>query len=85
MSTGKLCNAKIKISQSVNSKNTIEVECDNYDGHEGDHSHMFYHCKKRPNDNIFTDNYRLGRITWQDELNDTTPTLSGFDKANVWK
>lgn len=66
MSTGKLCGHKIKISDSLNSENTIEVSCDLYDGHDGEHSKMFYKCSKRKDSNII-DNYRVGRINWKEK------------------
>ena len=47
MSIGKLCNQKFKISLEVNSKNTIEVDCDLYEGHDGNHERMLYHCIDR--------------------------------------
>jgi len=65
MSQGELCGHKIKIATKINGTNTIEVECDNWKGHEGDHSKMFYHITKMPNETIFKNNYRLGSIKWK--------------------
>lgn len=65
MSNEILCNKKLKISKEINAENQIEVKCDLYEGHEGEHSKMFYHSKKIGE---IIDNYRLGRITWKDEL-----------------
>lgn len=62
MSAGNLCGDKLKISRNINAENTIEVSCDLYEGHEGDHSKMLYHCVDRGD---FIDNYRLGRIKWK--------------------
>ena len=68
MSEGKLCNATIEISGELNSENTIEVSCDLYEGHEGAHSTMYYHCKKREDNSGIIDNFRLGRINWKDKI-----------------
>lgn len=67
MSNGKLCGHKIKISHEINGENKTEVSCDLYEGHEGDHSKMFYHCVERPNEIVFKSNYRLGIIQWKNE------------------
>lgn len=68
MSTGNLCGASLLISDHINGENTKLVLCDLYEGHEGDHSKMFYHCAEIPNDKIFKSNHRLGRISWKPEL-----------------
>ena len=70
MSEGKLCGHKIKLSHEINGNNTLQVECDLYEGHGGEHSKMFYHCVDRPNDKIFKDNYRVGRVNWKNVFND---------------
>lgn len=69
MSEGKLCGHTIKIARNINQENTIEMSCDLYEGHEGNHSKMLYHnVDKEPKDIIFKDNYRLGRIEWKDKF-----------------
>lgn len=71
MSYGKLCGDKIKINRSMNSvTNELEVSCDLYEGHEGEHSKMLYHCVKSKQGHI--DNYRMGDITWQNEWKQLT-------------
>jgi len=67
MSTGKLCNHSINVSLKINSENDIMLYCDQYEGHEGDHSAMFYHCAQRQDESKIIDNYRLGRISWKKE------------------
>ena len=80
MSNGKMCGCKIKISTEINGTNTIEIECDNYEGHEGNHSKMFYHCVDRPNDKIFKDNHRLGKIEWKTELVEKQEKLAEIER-----
>jgi len=74
MSQGKLCGKKIKIATEFNSKNTIEVSCDLYEGHEGKCSKGFYHCTPIEGDKHFTHNHRLGRIEWDKKFQHHTPT-----------
>lgn len=74
---GKLCGAKIKISDNINSENTKTVSCDLWEGHEGDHSKMFYHCKEVAERPGFPDNHRLGRISWNNELTENKKANEG--------
>ncbi len=71
MSTGKLCGVKIKISERINGSNDIVVSCDQYEGHEGDHSKMFYHCVPQEDSKIFKTNHRVGEIKWNNELSES--------------
>lgn len=68
MSSGKLCGLELKISQEINGENSINVKCDLYEGHDGECSKMFYHCKDMADSKIFKHNYRVGRIKWKKGL-----------------
>lgn len=75
MSNYAVCGSMIRYSDRLNSTSYTTTTCDLQEGHEGDHSAMFYHCAKRVIDPksekpvpYVIDNYRLGRITWKDEL-----------------
>ncbi len=67
MSNGALCNAKIKAAVSINSHAGDIFRCNQYKGHEGKHSCMFF-CVKKSESGDWDDNYRLGGPEWGDEL-----------------
>lgn len=62
-----MCGKKIKVSLSLNSTAGEYMSCDLYEGHTGKCSKMFYHVKKNDKGD-WLDNYRLGRIEWDDQI-----------------
>lgn len=67
MSEGKLCGCKLKVSTEMNKENSIELSCDGWFGHNGDHTATIYHTENQGNGFI---NKRIGILSWKREPNE---------------
>lgn len=72
MSEGKLCGCKLMVSTEMNKENSIELSCDGWHGHTGDHTATIYHTQK---DGNVTHNKRIGVLRWSQENPENKPAL----------